>query len=275
MKKHKNKIIAAFVAVLTVIICILVYICTFKPEPSIPNYTASPTASASADANDNVTKNDTDATFAPAQPTSDISENEHNVSAPPVSAAPSSAPLKESELTVSTTPIPTHTPHPTASNISSVADTDKTVASNEKKEQTCTLSVVCSSILNNLDKLSAAKANIIPTDGIIFSERDVDFHEGDSVFGILKREMKRNKIHMEFINTPVYKSAYVEGIGNIYEFDCGELSGWVYKVNDIFPNCSASKYYPQVGDRIEWVYTCDLGADVGGSSATFGGQKDE
>ena len=40
--------------------------------------------------------------------------------------------------------------------------------------------------------------------------------------------MKKNKIHMEFENTPLYNSAYVEDIANLYEFDCGELSGWMY-----------------------------------------------
>lgn len=145
----------------------------------------------------------------------------------------------------------------------------------EKEKTTCILSVNCSTIFSNIEKFPSEKLSLLPSDGYIFPEKNVDFHNGDSVFLILKREMKRNKIHMEFINTPVYKSAYIEGIGNIYEFDCGELSGWIYKVNEIFPNCSASKYFPNAGDKIEWVYTCDLGADVGGREAAAGGQKDE
>ena len=39
------------------------------------------------------------------------------------------------------------------------------------------------------------------------------------------REMKKAKIHMEFRNTPIYNSAYIMGINNLYEFDVGELSG--------------------------------------------------
>ena len=47
---------------------------------------------------------------------------------------------------------------------------------------------------------------------------------------------------MEFENTPMYNSAYIEGIHNLYELDCGERSGWMYKVNDWFPNygCAAA-----------------------------------
>ena len=95
-------------------------------------------------------------------------------------------------------------------------------------EHTCTLSVRCDSILSNIAWLDPAKVGLVPSDGVIFAEKTVTFYEGESVFNLLLREMKKNKIHMEFENTPLYNSAYVEGIANLYEFDCGELSGWMY-----------------------------------------------
>ena len=58
------------------------------------------------------------------------------------------------------------------------------------------------------------------------------------------------------------KSAYVEGIDNIYEFSCGQQSGWMYSVNDKFPQVSCSDYKVKDGDVIKWKYTCDLGEDV-------------
>jgi hypothetical protein len=78
---------------------------------------------------------------------------------------------------------------------------------------------------------------------------------------------------MEFSMTPIYNSNYIEGINNLYEFDAGELSGWMYKVNGWFPNYGSSRYVLKDGDVIEWVYTCDLGRDVGGYVATGGVQK--
>ncbi len=132
------------------------------------------------------------------------------------------------------------------------------------QELTCTLSVRCDTILQNIEWLDSKKVNIVPKDGVIFSEKTVTFYEGESVFNLFMREMKRNKIHLEFENTPIYNSAYIEGIANLYEFDCGELSGWMYKVNDWFPNYGCSRYQLKAGDKIEWVYTCDLGNDVGG-----------
>ncbi len=137
---------------------------------------------------------------------------------------------------------------------------------------TCTLSVRCDTILQNMSWLEKGKADIIPKNGIIFAESAVSFYEGESVFNVLLREMKKNKIHFEYVNTPLYNSAYIEGIGNIYEFDCGELSGWVYRVNGIFPDYGCSRYILEVGDKIELLYTCDLGKDVGSNG---GLQKDE
>ena len=60
-----------------------------------------------------------------------------------------------------------------------------------------------------------------------------------------------------------YGSVYVQGINYLYEFSCGPLSGWMYKVNEVFPNYGSSKYELEDGDVISWVYTCDLGRDVG------------
>lgn len=140
------------------------------------------------------------------------------------------------------------------------------------KELTCTLSVRCDTVLQNISHLDNSKLDIIPKDGVIYEERTVTFYEGESVFNLLLREMKKNKIHLEFENTPIYESAYIEGIGNLYEFDCGELSGWMYKVNGSFPNYGCSQYKLQDGDKVEWVYTCDLGKDVGGDYSQRNGK---
>lgn len=138
------------------------------------------------------------------------------------------------------------------------------------KALTCTLSVRCDTILNNIKWLDPEKVELVPPDGVIFPAARVTFYEGESVFNILQREMKRARIHMEFENTPMYNSAYIEGINNLYEFDCGELSGWMYKVNGWFPNYGSSRYQLHDGDVVEWVYTCDLGIDVGGYYAAAG-----
>ena len=134
----------------------------------------------------------------------------------------------------------------------------------ENTVPTCTVSISCAAILENLDRLNAERADLSPADGVLLAPTAVEFTEGESVFDVLKRVCRENKIHMEFSETPVYQSAYIEGIGNLYEFDCGEGSGWMYRVNDEFPNYGCSRYTLADSDTVEWVYTCDFGADVGG-----------
>ena len=138
------------------------------------------------------------------------------------------------------------------------------------KELSCTLSVRCDTVFNNMSWLNPEKAELLPQNGEIFAEQMVTFYEGESVFNLLVREMKKNKIHLEFENTPIYNSAYIEGINNLYEFDCGELSGWMYRVNGWFPNYGCSRYQLKEGDRVEWIFTCSLGKDIGGFNAASG-----
>ena len=134
------------------------------------------------------------------------------------------------------------------------------------KTYTCTFSIECSTILNNLDQLDPDKLEMVPSGGVILSKTTVTFYEGESVFDVLQRVCKEKGIHMESSWTPIYNSAYIEGIHNLYEFDCGSLSGWMYRVNGWYPNYGCSRYQLQQGDVVEWRYTCDLGNDVGGKN---------
>lgn len=134
---------------------------------------------------------------------------------------------------------------------------------NNKKTYTCTFSVECSTVLNNLSDLDPDKRHLVPSDGVILPPTKVTFYEGESVYDVLQRVCKEKNIHMESSWTPVYNSAYIEGINNLYEFDCGELSGWMYRVNGWYPNYGCSRYQLADGEKVEWRYTCDLGNDVG------------
>lgn len=137
---------------------------------------------------------------------------------------------------------------------------------NEGGAPTCTISINCATILDNMDKLTKGKEEFVPSDGVILAPTIVEIQEGESVQDILKRVCKEKGIHMEATYTPAYNSAYVEGINQLYEFDCGELSGWMFCINGWFPNYGSSKYQVSDGDVIEWVYTCNLGKDVGDNS---------
>lgn len=128
---------------------------------------------------------------------------------------------------------------------------------------TCTFSIECSTILDNWDDLKDSKAEFVPADGWILYPSEVEFYEGETVFDVLKRVCNEAGIQMESEWTPMYDSYYVSGINNLYEFDCGKDSGWMYCVNSWYPNYGCSKYTLEDGDVVEWRYTCALGKDVG------------
>lgn len=127
-----------------------------------------------------------------------------------------------------------------------------------------TITINCATIYDNLETFDKAKREILPENGLIVPATKVEIVQGETVFDVLLKVTKDKRIHMEYVAIPLYKSDYIEGIGNIYEIDAGPLSGWMYKVNNWFPNYGCGRYVLKDGDNIEWVYTCDLGRDIGG-----------
>ena len=153
---------------------------------------------------------------------------------PAVSALPSAEPAE--------TPVPKETP----------------------EENVVTMSISCAALLEHMDWLDPDKRELIPEDGWILEPVTVPLEEGDSVFDLLRRVTREYKIHMEYSQSPMYGSAYIEGIYNLYELDAGSGSGWMYSVNGWYPNYGCSGYALEPGDVVEWRYTCDTGEDIGG-----------
>lgn len=166
---------------------------------------------------------------------------------------PTAKPQEPKQDSYKTDPIPSGKPEPVEPQEQTTQDVTKY----------CTLSISCATILDNMDKLDEEKIELVPSDGWLLKPVKVSFQEGESVFDVLVRECKERKIHLSYRFTPIYNSDYIEGIGNLYEFDCGGQSGWNYSVNGWFPNYGSSRYVIQDGDVIEWKYTCNLGLDTG------------
>ena len=151
---------------------------------------------------------------------------------------------------------------PTASN-----DGNRAYKPEVPEPVTVTISISCETLSGDMSKLETeAIRDYIPEDGWILKDVVYQGTTDNTVFDVLNTVCRNNNVHLEFSFSPVYESNYIEGINYLYEFDGGPLSGWMYKVNDWFPNYGCSSYYLRDGDVIEWIYTCDLGKDVGGSS---------
>ncbi len=133
--------------------------------------------------------------------------------------------------------------------------------------KTVFIHIRCDTILDNYDDLrpELQSEKFVPPDGILLASSEYVLRPGDTVFDILDRAVRYHKIQMEFQGADLnsFGSIYIQGINHLYEFSCGPLSGWMYRVNDEFPDYGCSKYILKDGDIIEWAYTCDLGRDVG------------
>jgi len=136
------------------------------------------------------------------------------------------------------------------------------------QKRTVTIAIRVDTLLKHWNKLdpSLQSEKYVPKNGIILKPTKYELlSEKDTVWDVLQRATKEHKIQMEYqgANENIYNSVYVEGINHLYEFSAGELSGWMYKVNGVYPNYGCSQYVLKDGDIIEWNYTVDLGRDLG------------
>ena len=127
-----------------------------------------------------------------------------------------------------------------------------------------TIQIRCDTAVKNGMHREAKWAGIVPASGCILDTTEFEIEDGNTVLDVLKMARDKFRLHMEYSGGSG-SGAYVEGINNLYEFDGGRWSGWMYCVNGWYPNYGCGVYYLKPGDKIEWNYTCDLGLDLDGS----------
>ncbi len=130
------------------------------------------------------------------------------------------------------------------------------------------LVIDCRAVLDNRNKLDE-KLNdekYIPKDGMILPATKLRLEDGDTAYSLLLRAAKYYRIPLDVqgFDESDYGSVYVRGINNLYEFSCGDMSGWMYSVNGDFPGVGCDQYLLKDGDVVRFIYTCSLGEDIGG-----------
>lgn len=151
-------------------------------------------------------------------------------------------------------------PKPGNSSTKPKPENNQTITSPKPKNKTVTIAISCKTAINNgLNKKPGFSH--LPSNGIILQNMKVEFNEGDTVFDILVKITRKKGIHMEYRGSG--SNTYIEGINNLYEFDGGSNSGWMYSVNGVYPNYGVGAYKVKSSDVIKFNYTCDLGADLG------------
>lgn len=131
--------------------------------------------------------------------------------------------------------------------------------------ETVFLTIRSDTVLQHLDRIKEELLPYIERDGVILERSEYVLRHGDTAFDLLNRATRHHQIQMEYqgADMNIYNSKYVQGIQYLYEFSCGPLSGWMYSVNGEFPNVGVSQYELKDGDDVAFLYTCELGKDIG------------
>ena len=116
-----------------------------------------------------------------------------------------------------------------------------------------TMSIRCDTALGKTDV-------DLPADGVMLAETAFDIGEEDTPYDLLTRAAKEYGIRLD--TSGAQGMIYVSGINYLYEFACGDLSGWVYMVNGERSGIGCDQYKLADGDVVEWRYSCELGNDL-------------
>ena len=89
--------------------------------------------------------------------------------------------------------------------------------------------------------------------GTILASSKVSIKDGDTIYSVILQAAQQQGIVVDARGSGA--TAYIEGIDNIYEFDYGAKSGWVFKHNGVSITKSIGVIKVKDGDRIECFYT--------------------
>jgi len=85
------------------------------------------------------------------------------------------------------------------------------------------------------------------------SATKIKINDGDTIFSVLNHAKNDKIIIMD--STGSGSTAYIQGINNVYEFDYGPKSGWMFKLNNESITKSVGVIKVKAGDHIEGYYT--------------------
>lgn len=99
--------------------------------------------------------------------------------------------------------------------------------------------------------------DVLPEKHCFADDETISFSENDTVFDVLLCYCEEKNIYLDYQKPSenIYKTAYIKGIGGLYEGDCTKKSGWVYTVNGDKPNVGMSDYLLEDGDNIVIYFT--------------------
>lgn len=113
------------------------------------------------------------------------------------------------------------------------------------------------------DKYNTVDLYIEGYKGVILDKKHIQVGKRETVMDVTLRLLDDNKIKYKV------DGWYISSIDGEKEFDKGKDSGWMFSVNGKFPEKGADSIKLKNRDKIKWLYTYDLGKDIGASSKKY------
>ncbi len=98
-------------------------------------------------------------------------------------------------------------------------------------------------------------------DDVLLVPTAVPIARDDTVYHALLKACQTNGLTFDMTGSAaIPETVYIRGIGLLYEYDKGPVSGWSFSVNGIRPKVGCGAVKLSDGDWIEWRFVSDLGA---------------
>jgi hypothetical protein len=134
--------------------------------------------------------------------------------------------------------------------------TTQSSSQSQANTMTCYLSIECGQILGDMGNLKPEKKAYVPANGLILDTTAVTLEPGQTVLNALQTGTRNNGIQMD--TNGAGATAYIRGIANIYERDCGPLSGWKYYVNGVSQGVGCGQVELHDGDVVSWYFSLSV-----------------
>lgn len=106
--------------------------------------------------------------------------------------------------------------------------------------------------------------DVLQNDGMLIKNATLTVAKGTAVSGIFEL-LRVYDIAVVSEQGPV--GTFVTSIQGLENGTCGASSGWLFRINGEFPSEGVDSVELHDGDVVEWVFSCDGGADAGMSTA--------
>ncbi|MBS4174010.1 DUF4430 domain-containing protein [Bacillus sp. FJAT-49736] len=138
-----------------------------------------------------------------------------------------------------------------------ITNTNKNTNKNSNNNSSATKKSNTKTATNKPEPQLTVTISIISKDlkKTLVAPKKVEIHNGDTVLSVTRQVISSVSVRGSGA------TAYVEGIGDLYEFDHGPLSGWTVAKNGIKLDRSVGIKTVKNGDSIVWNYTTDYTKD--------------